>query len=165
VAEGSGRSEGRTPEPVAAVPSTPEPVAAVPSALQSWEGVCDALEEAKEFGLMTVYQTAKVLRFDETRVELGFPADGMTSEIAVDKEKIARMGKFVRTHTGIDLKFEVRLLNADQEADALSVVEDQKQRNADELVRRREEAQEHPMTKKVLRTFGAAIKEIKVENV
>ena len=134
-------------------------------ALGRWESVCQALEEAKEFGLMTVYQTAKVLCFDDTRVELGFPADGMTSEIATDKEKIARMRAFVCKHTGTELKFDVRLLNADQVADARSVIEDQKQRNADELVRRRDEAKEHPMTKKVLRTFGAAIKEIKVENV
>lgn len=114
---------------------------------------------------MTVYQTAKVLCFDDNSVKLGFPAGGLTSEIATDKEKLARMRNFLREHTGKELGLEVTLLNADEEAAAVSIIEDQKQRAEDELVRRHEEAKEHPMTKKVLRTFGAAIKEIKVENV
>jgi hypothetical protein len=155
IAEGSGKSK-QSPAEAAPVPTGP---------LHRWEAVCLALEEAKEFGLMTVYQTAKVLCFDEDGVKLGFPAGGLTSEIALDKEKIIRMREFVQKHSGKDLRFEVVLLNAAEEADAVSIIEDQKQRTADEMVRRHEEAKEHPMTKKVLRTFGAAIKEIKVENV
>ena len=45
------------------------------------------------------------------------------------------------------------------------VIDDAKKRAGEEHQRRLEEAKEHPITKKVLRTFGAEIKEIKIENV
>ena len=124
-----------------------------------------ALESANEYGLMTVYQTAKVLAWDDTGIKVGFPAGGLTSEIAVDKEKVTRIRAFISKHLGHALPFEVSILSAEQEAQATSIIEDAKQRAGEEHDRRLEEAKEHPMTKKVLRTFGAKIKEIKIENV
>jgi hypothetical protein len=135
------------------------------SKLREWESLMNALEEANEYGLMTVYQTAKVLSWDASGIKIGFPAGGLTSEIAVDKEKIARMRVFIAKHVGSKLNFDVAILNAEQEAQAVSIIEDAKLRAGEEHERRLEEAKEHPMTKKVLRTFGAAIKEIKIENV
>ena len=124
-----------------------------------------ALESSKEYGLMTVYQTAKVLSWDEKGVKVGFPAGGLTSEIALDKEKVSRMRAFLAKHVGDEMGFDVSILSAEQEAQASSIIEDAKKRASEETEARREEAREHPITKKVLRTFGAKIKEIKIENV
>ena len=114
-----------------------------------------ALETANEYGLMTVYQTAKVLGWDDKSIRVGFPAGGLTSEIAVDKEKVARMRAFIAEHVGKALEFNVAILSPEQEAQATSIVEDAKQRAGEEHDRRLEEAKEHPLTKKVMRTFGA----------
>tara|TARA_R110002096_G_scaffold16898_6_gene57841 strand:+ start:19194 stop:21083 length:1890 start_codon:yes stop_codon:yes gene_type:complete len=133
--------------------------------LRLWETLMTALETANEYGLMTVYQTAKVLGWDDKSIRVGFPAGGLTSEIAVDKEKIVRMRKFIAEHVGHPLEFNVAILTPEQEAQATSIVEDAQQRAGEENERRLEEAKEHPLTKKVMRTFGAKIKEIKIENV
>ena len=121
-----------------------------------------ALDEAREFGLMTVYQTAKVLGWDADGITVGFPADGLTSEIAADKDKVERMRAFMAKRFGREVGFRVRMLSAGEEAEAVSVLEDAKQRAKEERIKRREEAESHPMTKMVLKTFGAQIKEIKV---
>ena len=160
--------------PQAAEPAEPAAVEAPPAApaapgdsnpLRLWEALMTALETANEYGLMTVYQTAKVLGWDDTSIRVGFPAGGLTSEIAVDKEKIVRMRKFIAEHVGHPLDFSVAILTPEQEAQATSIVEDAQQRAGEENERRLEEAKEHPLTKKVMRTFGAKIKEIKIENV
>ena len=130
--------------------------------LGRWDKAMGILEKQKEFGLITVYQAAKVLSWDNGVVEVGFPAGGLTSEIASDKEKVQRMSEFLSTHAGRPITFKVKTLSEAEEVEARSILEDAKQRAADEKAARLEEAKTHPMTKKVLRTFGAQIKEIKV---
>tara|TARA_R110002073_G_scaffold74100_6_gene181200 strand:+ start:19008 stop:20879 length:1872 start_codon:yes stop_codon:yes gene_type:complete len=166
VAEASEPQAAEASEPQAAAPPAPPPAAPGDSnPLRLWETLMTALETANEYGLMTVYQTAKVLGWDDKSIRVGFPAGGLTSEIAVDKEKIVRMRKFIAEHVGHPLEFNVAILTPEQEAQATSIVEDAQQRAGEENERRLEEAKEHPLTKKVMRTFGAKIKEIKIENV
>ena len=160
--ESAASSEETASAPPAAQPAS---FTGGQSPLRLWETLMTALETANEYGLMTVYQTAKVLGWDDSSIRVGFPAGGLTSEIAVDKEKIARMRVFIAEHVGKALDFNVAILSPEQEAQATSIVEDAKQRAGEEHDRRLEEAKEHPLTKKVMRTFGAKIKEIKIENV
>ncbi len=156
------KEEAAPKEEVAAAPIEAE----LPSTpLREWERLMTALESANEYGLMTVYQTAKVLGWDESGIRVGFPPGGITSEIAVDKEKVARMRTFIAAHVGKPVDFKVSILSEKEDAAAVSIIEDAKQRASEEHDRRLQEAKEHPVTKKALRTFGAAIKEIKVENV
>lgn len=162
---GNGEPASDRPDPAEAAPAAASGGGHSTAALRGWESVVVALEQAKEIGLMTVYQTAKVLVWEETRVRVGFPADGLTSEIATAKDKVERMEVFLRKLIGNNLRFEVVLLNPEQEAQAKSILEDAQQRADDDRAQRLLEAKEHPTTKMVLRTFGAAIKEIKVDNV
>jgi len=62
---------------------------------------------------------------------------------------------------GFGLK--IKLLTKEQEASAQSLLEKQKETIEKEKQIRLEEAKEHPMTKSVLETFNAEIKEIKVD--
>lgn len=121
-----------------------------------------ALNDAKEFGLMTIYQTAKVLAWENDSIRVGFSADGLTAEIASSTEKIARMKDFLIQKVGRPVTFNVKLLSPEEEANAKSVIEAANQRASEQKILRREEAEGHPMTKTVLKTFGATIKEIKV---
>ncbi len=158
-------------EPQTPAPSEPPPPAAPTApplathALRSWESVMNGLDAAKEYGLMTVYQTAKVLQWKDGLVSVGFPEGALTTEIALEKEKVKRMQVFLNEHTGESLQFKVSILTGDEEVEAVSVLEDAKKREAEDRVARLEEAKNHPMTKLVLRTFGAVIKEIKIDDV
>lgn len=114
---------------------------------------------------MTVYQTAKVLSWSGGSVRVAFPAGALTTEIAMEKDKVKRMQAFLIEHTGEQLQFHVSVLTEAEDESAVSVLEDAKQREADDRVARVEEAKNHPMTKLVLRTFGAVIKEIKIDDV
>jgi len=124
-----------------------------------------ALEQASEMGLMTIYQAAKVLAWDDSEVRVGFPEGGITSEIALDREKVARMKVFIAKYAGSPLDFSVQILNEKEQKKAVSIAENAKERSKKEHELRLQEAKEHPMTKKVLRTFGAAIKKVEIENV
>ena len=64
-----------------------------------------------------------------------------------------------------NIKVTVRLLDASESstASARSVLEDTRERTSAERTKRETEAREHPITKHVLQTFGAQIKEIKTD--
>jgi hypothetical protein len=64
-----------------------------------------------------------------------------------------------------NVKVTVRMLDAAESnaGAARSVLETTRERNSAERTRRETEAREHPITKHVLQTFGAQIKEIKTD--
>ncbi len=176
-----------SPAPVAAAPAAPadsvpaaDPPASAPQPSQAadpgfssqahdpllaWESVMSGLDKVKEYSLMTVYQTAKVLSWQDGRVKVGFSAGALTTEIAMEKEKVARLQSFLCEHTGQDLRFEVCVLTSEEEKGAVSVIENAQKKIEQDRVDRMEEAKNHPMTKKVLRTFGAVIKEVRIDDV
>jgi hypothetical protein len=125
-----------------------------------------ALEEARELTLLSWYQHAVVLRWDEKGVEIGFPAGAIVSDLATEPRNVDALGKFLRQHAGGPVALSVRVLSeADRSAvdSARSIVEAEAERRRDETVRRTAEAREHPTTKMVLDTFGASIEEIKTD--
>jgi DNA polymerase III gamma/tau subunit len=169
-----------TASPMTASPMTASPTTASPAPgtalaegsgahaqpsnpLRAWEAVIGALADAREFGLVTIYQTAKVLSWSEDEVAVGFPADGLTAEIASDKEKVASMKAFLEKRAGHPVSFQVKLLSEDEEAEAVSILEDAKRRADEETEAKRQEAKDHPITKVVLETFDASIKEIRTD--
>jgi hypothetical protein len=85
--------------------------------------------------------------------------------MAQEKDKLEEMKAFLKEHLGHPVALTVKMLNA-AESDAgasRSVVEVTRDRAADEKKKREAEAREHPVTKLVLETFGASIKEIKTD--
>jgi DNA-directed RNA polymerase subunit F len=64
-----------------------------------------------------------------------------------------------------NLRVAVRLLDAKESSTAgvRSILEATRERTSAERSKREAEAREHPITKHVLRTFGAQIKEIKTD--
>ena len=112
------------------------------------------------------YQHARVLAFTADLLEVGFPEEAhMSGELAREPEQMAVMKQFLRDHLGRPMNLAVKLLTAVEsaQAPARSAVETTRERAAEERRKRETEAREHPVTKLVLETFGAQIKEIKTD--
>lgn len=124
------------------------------------------LEALRKFSLLGPFQHARVLTWTEELLELGFPVDVHSmGEMARDSTDELRtivrgMGPAQKT-----VRVAVRLLDAGESktAGARSVLETTRERTSAEREKREVEAREHPITKHVLRTFGAQIKEIKTD--
>jgi hypothetical protein len=163
-ASGSGPHDPGAPvEPRAAAP-----VIAIPGdaaeALRTWHELLEL--EALRKPSLHGFQHARVLRWTSDLLELGFPVElhvigEMARDTADELAAILRgLGPALRT-----LKVSVRLLDAGESnaAGARSIVEATRERTSAEREKREVEAREHPITKHVLRTFGAQIKEIKTD--
>jgi hypothetical protein len=144
------------------VPSTPE------DALSAWNAVLAQLEAQRKVSLFGLFQHARVLRWTKDALELGFPVDvHAMGEMASERDKLDDLRALVRELVPElkSMKVVVRLLDAaeSQQAGARSVLETSRERGVAERSRREVEAREHPITKHVLQTFGAQIKEIKTD--
>jgi len=132
----------------------------------AWEQLLSALQQQHKMSLFMLYEHARVMAWTPDAIELGFAAEYHSlGEMAREKDKLDAMRSFLREHQGRAVNIAVRLLDAAESssAPARSVLELDRQRAADERVKRESEAREHPMTKRVLQTFGAQIKEIKTD--
>ena len=163
----------RGPEPAPRASAAPAPVAPVApplpvsvstgDPLAMWESVIAGLEEARELSLVSIYQHARILGWTETAIEVGF-APGMAGEMASEPDKVAAMRLFVGQRLGRQVGFSVKIVDQLGEAAASrSIIEAADDRRREETTRRQDEAREHPLTKVVLDTFGASIKEIKTD--
>ena len=143
-----------------AIPATPA------DALRAWNEVLSELEALRKLSLLGPFQHARVLSWTADLLELGFPVD------------VHSMGEMARDHTddlraivrGLgpaqkNVRLVVKLLDASESstAGARSVLETTRERTSAERSKREAEAREHPITKHVLQTFGAQIKEIKTD--
>lgn len=145
-----------------ATPSTPA------ESLTAWSAVIDALEAQRKISLRGYYEFARVLAWSGTELELGFAADHdsrWAGENAAEKANIDEL-RAVLAGLGHSLKVTVRLLTeAESNATAArSIIESSRATSSAERHQRESEAREHPLTKHVLRTFGAHIEEIKIES-
>jgi DNA polymerase-3 subunit gamma/tau len=154
-ASGSGPTVSSIPQAYPIAVPSPSPSTST-DPLKAWEAIISRMDEARELTLVSLYQQAKVLGWSDKGVELGFPP-GMSGELASEPEKVAALEKFVARPVKV-----VILSEADAVA-ARSIVEAEQDRQQHERDRRQSEAREHPLTKMVLDTFGAAIKEIKTD--
>jgi RNase H-fold protein (predicted Holliday junction resolvase) len=137
-------------------------------ALAAWNLVLDELETLKKFSLSGPFSHARVMKWTFDTIELGFPIDvHAMGEMAADADKLLEMRTIVR-ELGPELKnikLAVRLLDERESASAgaRSLLETTRDKSTAEKSRREAEAREHPITKHVLQTFGAQIKEIKTD--
>jgi DNA polymerase-3 subunit gamma/tau len=151
------------PEPPKAEAAGEAPLSsASASALERWEFVIQGLEEARELSLVSIYQHARILGWTETAIEVGF-APGMAGEMASEADKVAAMRLFLGQRLGRQVSFTVRTIDQGAADSARSIIEAEADRRREETSKRQDEAREHPLTKVVLDTFGASIKEIKTD--
>ena len=152
-------------------PASPKQTLAIPSnpaeALQAWAKVIDYLEVQRKISLRGYCEFARVLSWTPQQLELGFASDGQSrwaGENLVEKQNVDEL-KSVLAELGQQVKVEVRLLDDAQSAamPARSIVESTQAASRAERSKRESEAREHPITKHVLQTFGASIKEIKTD--
>jgi len=146
---------------VLAVPANPA------EALQAWAKVIDYLETQRKISLRGYCEFARVLAWTPQHLELGFASDGQSrwaGENLVEKQNVDEL-KSVLADLGQQVKVEVRLLDdaQSQAMPARSIVESTQAASRAERTKRESEAREHPITKHVLQTFGASIKEIKTD--
>ena len=143
--------------------ASPPPPPASSDPLAAWEGIISGLEQARELSLVSIYQHARILGWTDTAIEVGFPP-GMAGEMASEPDKVAAMRLFLGQRLGRQVSFSVKIIDQPGEANAArSIIEAADDRRREETSRRQDEAREHPLTKVVLDTFGASIKEIKTD--
>ncbi|MDB4954224.1 MAG: polymerase subunit gamma and tau [Myxococcales bacterium] len=163
VASGSGPNDGASEKQprILAVPTNPA------DALRAWAQVIDYLEEQRKISLRGYFEFARVLRWTATELELGFAADDdskWAGENASERQNIDDMRAMLR-ELHQDVKVSVRMLDKTESTttQARSIVESTREKSTSERNKRESEAREHPITKHVLQTFGAQIKEIKTD--
>ena len=125
----------------------------------------DALEAKRRFATLGHYQHARALTWTADAIELGFAADYAMGEMAREGDQVEVVRQTLAEVTGKPVAVTVRLLTAAESAATVgkSTVEDAKAKAHAERQRREHEARNHPMTRLVLETFGAQIKEIKTD--
>jgi hypothetical protein len=160
VASGSGPHDA-DPAPVRlAIPESPA------EALRAWNDVLSELEALRKFSLLGPFQHARVLSWTPELLELGFPVD-VHSMGEMARDNTDELRAIVRSlgPAQSSIRIAIRLLDAGESstAGARSVLEATQERTSAERSKREAEAREHPITKHVLRTFGAQIKEIKTD--
>jgi DNA polymerase III subunit gamma/tau len=143
-----------------AIPTSPA------DALRAWNEVLAELEALRKLSLLGPFQHARVLSWTADLLELGFPVD-VHSMGEMARDSADELRAIVRSlgPAQKNLRVAVRLLDAgeSQTAGARSVLEATRERTTAERGKREAEAREHPITKHVLQTFGAQIKEIKTD--
>jgi hypothetical protein len=149
-----------------AIPTIPVPASSA-EALRAWSQVIDYLEGQRKISLRGYFEFARVLKWTATDLDLGFADDHdsrWAGENAGEKQNLDEI-KAVLEQLGQKVKVSVRMLDA-AESKALptrSLIESTREKSHAERSKRESEAREHPITKHVLQTFGAQIKEIKTD--
>ncbi len=148
-------------KPTIAMPTTPA------EALRAWAQVIDYLESQRKISLRGYCEFARVLDWNKAELSLGFAADDdskWAGENAAEKTNVDEL-RAILAELGHKVKVSVKMLDATESkaTPARSIVESSRASTSAERNKRESEAREHPITKHVLQTFGAAIKEIKTD--
>lgn len=131
-----------------------------------WERVITALEEGGKWNLLRIYQEAKLRSWKDDEIRACFSKDSFQADSAVKEENVAEMKEILAAKYRKPIKFTVELLSAaevESQPAMKSVVEHDAEQRSNERATREEEARSHPLTKVVMETFGASIKEIKTD--
>ena len=137
-------------------------------ALATWNQLLSILETRRKFSLLGYYEPARVMKWTPEEIELGFPVDvHHMGEMAADKSTVEELRGVLR-ELGQPVKVSVRMLDARESSAAgpgavRSSLETMREQKQTEKVAREAEARAHPITKQVLKEFGAQIKEIKTD--
>jgi hypothetical protein len=139
------------------VPSTP------PEMLHTWESVLEAFDRKPS---LSVFKHARILAWTAEAIDLGFATEFHSlGEMAGEKTKLDEARAMLIDLHGAAPALRVKLLDESESSAGASrsVVEADRERAQTERKKREAEAREHPLTKHVLATFGAQIKEIKTD--
>jgi DNA polymerase III subunit gamma/tau len=131
--------------------------------LRTWETVLEAFDRKPS---LAVFTHARVISWTAEAIDLGFPTEFHSlGEMAGEKSKLEEARAVLVELYGAAPLLRVKLLDASESSigASRSVVEADRERAQAERKKREAEAREHPMTKHVLATFGAHIKEIKTD--
>jgi hypothetical protein len=136
------------------------------AALRAWHIVLDELEELRKVSLAALFRHARVMTWTADQLALGFPIDDHSmGDMANDRTD--ELTAIVRSlgPAQKNVRVAIRLLDSSesQTTGARSVLETTRERSSAERTKREAEARAHPITKHVLQTFGAQIKEIKTD--
>ena len=136
------------------------------AALRAWHTVLDELEELRKVSLAALFRHARVMTWTVDQLALGFPIDDHSmGDMA--KDRTDELTAIVRSlgPAQKNVRVAIRLLDSSesQTTGARSVLETTRERTSAERTKREAEARAHPITKHVLQTFGAQIKEIKTD--
>lgn len=130
---------------------------------RTWETLLEVLERKPS---LSVFKHARVISWTAEAIELGFATEVHSlGEMAAEKSKLEEArSMLVELYSDVPA-LRVKLLDATESlaGAARSVVEADRERSLVDRRTRETEAREHPMTKHVLATFGAHIKEIKTD--
>jgi DNA polymerase-3 subunit gamma/tau len=131
--------------------------------LREWEHVLGRLE-AVNVTLSGAFEPARVLAWTAERLELGFPAQFETNK-ELAEGKLDALREVLAKEFAHAPKIAIKLIEDAELAGtpARSVLEATREKSTAERTKRESEAREHPITKHVLQTFGAHIKEIKTD--
>jgi DNA polymerase-3 subunit gamma/tau len=164
------------PPPAPPVKTAPAPTPAATrkapdNPMGEWETVIGALEQ-RNVMLAGVFSHARLLDWTERGLALGFAQGSLQATLAADPDNLKKLKDFLAERYG-SLDVQVKALahmpeptsagaRASEPA-AATLAEVENERRKAERDRRESEARQHPATKAAMDTFGAAIKEIKVD--
>jgi hypothetical protein len=121
--------------------------------MAEWARLIDAIE-ARSKKLAGIYHTARLLEWSERGLTLG-----AAGTMASDPENVKELRRVIAEIVGAPLDVKVSAEAAAPAARSLHELESE--RKEAQRQRHVEEARAHPLTEKVIETFGAQIKEIK----
>lgn len=162
----SNPNSNPNPNPLASAP--PFVAATTPSSDPSarWERVLAHLDEKRKLSLLGYYQHGRVLSWQPGDLVIGFAEEFRTlGEMAKERESLDEMRAVMSAFAGEATNITVRLLSAEESKalPARSMLETKNEATANERKKRTDEALAHPITKLVVSSFGATIKEIKTD--
>jgi hypothetical protein len=139
------------------IPSTPADV------LREWEHILTKLETVN-VTMTAAFEPARVLVWTTDRLELGFPAQFETNK-ELAEGKLDALREVLKSEFAQSPKIAIKLIDDTELAatPSRSVLEASREKSTAERSKRESEAREHPITKQLLQTFGAQIKEIKTD--
>jgi hypothetical protein len=121
--------------------------------MAAWTALLAGIESRSKM-LAGVYHTARLIAWSDKAIELGIPG-GM----AADAENLKELKKIIAELVGAPLDVRVKT----EAAAGRSLLEVEAEKRETERKKNEEEARAHPVTEKVIETFGASIKEIKFD--
>jgi hypothetical protein len=127
-----------------------------------WQRVVAALQERSGI-LYGHYSRARLLGWNDAGIELG-----TASFLATDADTVKELTRLVGEILGAPVAVRVKSIPAEkpgapEKVEGKSVAEVEAARDAAERAQREKEARAHPLTEKVIQTFGASIKDIKLD--
>ncbi len=132
--------------------------------IEEWKALVEVMgSEPSRMTLVGIYENASLLELTREKITVAFAEGNWMGERALEKDCQETMTGFLAAHYGRPVKLEIKLVPETQLAPQASAAGLERQRIEKDKAEREAEARSHPLTRVVLDTFGASIKEIKTD--